>query len=599
MLKPGALEQEVRSALQQPLSACRPAIEALTAHFGFAGLTWLWGPTLYRLDPIFFRPLILSHFGWQQWKGGWRWVPVPWNTELESWLSEVERDQDLELCQRLIHWKILSSAKFKPEQARKLFLQELRRRIDGADSPARIRQELRKLDLGYSLDEPTALFLYRWGTIHATPFILRHLPWKTRAFWEELFSEASSGDEDFAWKLYRRLAPPARFASDARRLCQEIAEPSRLNAELFRRNPDRVWGNELGGVLLQLLEARGEDVFPYVLPQLRRVWKPLFGRGNYGKLLRLALERGWLDLWASILRICAPTREFNAEVTSLTQQGPRSSARLLALSGVSNEWNLGPLALAQVHLLEPKTALALFELGPGWLRGPFKLNLQVNGYSSGYLPLLQRLDQAQEEELLDLLASRYCLALNKTPELEWLYQYYSKLKSASAFARRAANSLGKLPAYSIWNYPNLITKNPLARLFFERSVEDFLQEPQAISDLIEASEIHTMALGYRCLASGPPQLAAEHLELLLGCLFRPLQRVTRQWAFSALAVAAQGDPEVAARILSSAREAQHLPDVRYPKEGLYQLMAGILHQVPQLRRQSEQPKVYRREVLTV
>ncbi len=599
MKKPAQLEQRVRSTLSLPGEAGRQAMEELALHFGFSGLTWLWGPELYQRDPVVFRPLLLSKFSWQTWKGGWRWAPAPWNPRLDSWLAAVEKAEDVELSQRLIQWKLLSQAKFSHSKVKPLLLKELRSRVAGASSPAQVRLELRKMDGWCPLDEETAVYLFETEPAAAATFILRHLPWDPgKALWEKLFNKALASDRSFAWKIYQRTVPLARFESDALGLCASQPEAQKLVQELQLRNPTQGYGNAMGGLLLKLLEARGEDVFAYVFPQLKRVWKPLFGRGNYGKLLTLAQSKGWIDLWATILRICASPAEYNQALRTVLQEGPKGRHKLLQLSGISSEWNWGGLGLAQVHLLEPKTALALYDYEPELLRGLFKTHLQLYAQSTGYVPLLQKLEQAQELELLDFLASRYCVAHQKGAELDWFSDYYTRLKGLVSFSRRAANVLGKLPAFCIWNYPMLITKNPLARLFFERSVTEYAQDAQAVSDLVEASEIHVMALGYRSLAQAEPEMAAQHLDLLRGCLLRPLQRATRQWAFSALARASQFDQQTASLILESAREAQRMPEKGYPKEALVGLIAGILRDWPRLRRTSEQPVIYRRAMAT-
>src|SRR6185436_12659622 len=138
------------------------------------------------------------------------------------------------------------------------------------------------------------------------------------------------------------------------------------------------------------------------------------------------------------------------------------------------------------------------------------------------------------------------------------------------FSRRAANVLGQVPAFSIWNYNMLIRENRLARLLFERSAATYLADPRSIADLVEGAEIHVMALAYRALALDDERartLAAQNLPLLLGTLLRPLQRETRGLAFGALSNAAI-TLDTARIILARARDALNLPDKKYPKEKL-------------------------------
>lgn len=596
-LKPKDLEKHVRQILDggSPARECLATLETGPAgHFGFPGLTWLWGPELYQRDRVLFRALLLAKFSSRTWAGGWRWTPTPWSARLQSWLEQAEKDQDVELCQRLIAWKLLAQAGFAYAKLSPLVRAELLRRLKQQRTSAQRLLELRKLDFWFQLDQPTAVEIYRHDPA-CSGYILRHLPRPEKVFWQELFQLALSQDEDFAYKLYRALVPLNHWESEVQELCRRPLKAEELVKELDRRSPAYGYGEAFSRVLYQILQQRGRDAFAYVIPQLKRVWKPLLGRGNYGKMLELADKKGWDDLWCAILRTCASPQEFNTNLRKLAAQP--SSPRLLGLSGISSEWNFGALGLARVQILENDTALALYQANPEWLRGPFKLNLQLSPSQKGYTGLLQHLIDHGEEELVDLLASRYILSYQPFAEVQLLTDYYAAL--AGSRARRGANVLGKLPAYCIWNYPELIRKNRLARALYERSVADYAQDALALSDLVEASEIHAMALGYRALSQASPEEAARHLVLLVGCLFRPMQRLTRGYALAALERAAQTDQVTAARILAAAREAQRLPDERYPKEALLALLGSLLHRWPELRGPREQPMVYRREVSRV
>ena len=92
------------------------------------------------------------------------------------------------------------------------------------------------------------------------------------------------------------------------------------------------------------------------------------------------------------------------------------------------------------------------------------------------------------------------------------------------FSRRAANVLGKVPAYSIYQYNALIKANRLARLLFERSASSYLADPRSLADLVEASEIHVMALAYRALGLNDlraREQAVTHLAVADGHLAAP------------------------------------------------------------------------------
>jgi hypothetical protein len=313
-------------------------------------------------------------------------------------------------------------------------------------------------------------------------------------------------------------------------------------------------------------------------------------------------------LWSALIRVCSGPKEFNKEVLALLENRglPEKdlAGRLLTLAGVSREWNWGGFGAAAVHQLEEPVALLFYERLPDLLRGPYKLHLQSHIWGHSYPRLLDRFLAARDEEMIDQLASRIVTrsgrwgnAQKMLAEAEKLADYYSDLKSdETVFSRRAANVLGKVPAYSIGNYNQLVRENRLARLLFERSAGAYLADPRSMADLVEASEIHVMALAYRALGLDDGRAraqAAQHLPLLMGTLMRPMQRDTRGLAFGALANAAS-TIETARLVLDRARDALNLPDVRYPKEKLLGLIANLLHRWPELRSPQERPVVYER-----
>jgi hypothetical protein len=279
--------------------------------------------------------------------------------------------------------------------------------------------------------------------------------------------------------------------------------------------------------------------------------------------------------------------------------------RLLALAGASREWNWPGLGMVRVHQLEQPVALGLYSRFPELVRGPFKVHLQANLWGTPCTRLLDHFIAVDDEEMIDHLASRIVTRSGRwgnAPKLlvdaDRLADYYAGLKSdEAAFSRRAAGVLGRVPAYAIWRYHPLIRENRLARLLFERSAASYLADPRSLADLVEASEIHVMALAYRALGLDDPRAreqAAHHLPLLLGTLLRPLQRDTRTLAFGALANAAN-TLESARLILERAKDALNLPDQRYPKERLLGLIARLLHRWPELRGPDEQPVIHERK----
>jgi hypothetical protein len=323
-------------------------------------------------------------------------------------------------------------------------------------------------------------------------------------------------------------------------------------------------------------------------------------------MLGLARSRGWWELWGALVRTCGRPNEVNREVSNLVRDSslPEDDVRyrLLLLTGASREWNAPALGLARVQPLEDNVALALYERFPDLVRGPFRHNVApTSGRSFG--GLLRKAIEAGDEVLIDFLAARLATRggvysddqLQRAAE-QASHHYESLRLEELAFARRAASVLTQIPAFSIHNYRDLVRTNRLARLLFERSSALYLASPDALRDLIEASEIHVQALAYRTLGLDDERaraLAQENLDLLLGTLLRPLQRATRLLALAALRNAAR-TPDVAARVAARARQALDLSDTRYPKDALIALIGTLLHRFPALREAGEETVVHRR-----
>jgi len=621
-MTPKELEQTIRSLLERPASDAelREQLEKLAAvEISFSGFTWLFGPELYRRNRILFRPFILSRFSTYMVLPKWKTEVIRWKGDkakiLEAWLVEVDKNDEADLFRRLYEWKLSESFDWRKRDARgQRIMLELQARFAAAATSPQRQTVLRKFDLWFSLDEDNACRLYERDSRAAGQFILRRLPstWlgdNKRKLWSRLIAQAvAKKDDDFRWRLYRRQVPLPEWTSECLGLCGSIRDGAELCRELEKRHPEG-WGVNLAESFFQIVQKRGRDVFPYVIRHLNQVWRSWFGRGSYGKMADYAKEQGWWDLWSALIRACASPKEFSKQVLALvenrTLQERDVVARLLALAGASREWNWPGLGIATVHQLEESVALALYTRFPEMVRGAFKLHVQANIWGETYTKLLDHFITVSDEEMIDHLASRIVTrsgrwgnASKLLVDANRLADYYAALKSDEAiFSRRAASVLGRVPAYSIFQYNPLIKENRLARLLFERSASSYLADPRSMADLVEASEIHVMSLAYRALGLNDErarQQASEHLPLLMGTLLRPMQRDTRTLAFGALANAANSI-ESARLILDRAKDALNLPDTRYPKERLLSLIAQVLHRWPELRGSKEQPMIYERQ----
>lgn len=611
----------LRQSLQQLVEAqpddqrLRDHLEGLQRDEALPGLTWFWGPRLYARNRVLFRPFILNHFSdWE--RTGLRWQRVPWSehaAQLEPWLQAARTHRDTALVRRLLRWKY-AGRRWGVDPAR--WNAALLEAYRTAGQPAARAGVLDEFDDWFELDEDTGLALY--ATDRASgPFLLKHLPhsfWgaEKRALWKRLAAAAQqAGDEDLYFRLYRKQVPVKQWQAEVVALADAIRDPQRLCDELDRRHPEG-YGLAVGDALLKLLENRGRDVLPYIRSKLTEVLGGWYGP-RAEPIVTLAERRGWWDLWAAAIRANRHPELFNRAVAEVLDnpnlaEGDRLT-RLEALAGVSREWNWPGFGLAVIHGLKDDIAARLYARYPALVHGPYKPNVTPTWWQ-GYPQLLAAAQQADDEELVDLLASRYATrvrfpyAFGNTKELDQILQtaealgaYYQALRDRDPldFARRASNVLTRIPAYAIHSYARLLQTNQLARLLFVRSFDAYLGAPTAVRDLVEGSDIHVQGLAYRVLAQDDDrarQLAVQTLEILIGTLSRPLHRQTRLAAFAALANAARADAGAARTILLRAREALRLPDRRYPKEQLIGLIGHVLHQRPELRGPKEQPVVY-------
>ena len=606
------LRRQIEAALASPApdTDLRAALEALAKeHKAFDGFTWLWGPRLYERNKVIFRPLILSRFSTVQRVGEWRWEVVKWKGEtggiLDRWLTQVDAADDVELFRRLNEWKL--SGDWKAYQAK--WQAELVRRFAAAPTPAARTTVLAKFEAWLWLDEDAAISLYATDFVLAAPFILKHLRFgwggDRPGVWRRLHMLAAArGDRKTADSLYRKQVKIADWQRDMLQAARDIADAGRLDAELERLHPEG-WGLQLGDGLFELVTLREREVMPYVKRHLRDVWSTWL-RNGYDKLLALAREKEWIDLWAALVCVCSQRKEFNREVTLLLKDTRLGSdeveRRLRLLSGVSREWNHAGFGLAIIHTLDDDAALRLYRRFPALVHGPFKAHAAPT-WGSWQEPLLDAAIAQDDDTLVDFLASRHVtrswgLSADMARVIDKVSRYYEGLRlDEVAFARRASMVLTQVPSYSIRRYDELIVKNRLARLLFERSAGAFLGDERALQDLVEASEIHVQHLAYRILGQDDERArraALANLPVLIGTLLRPLHLRTRRAAFGALANAAAASGESAAKVLTRAREALALPDTHYPKEDLLALMAGILRRQPELALEAERPVVYRR-----
>ncbi len=589
-------------------------LEGLLLDPSFAGLTWFWGPLLYQRNRVVFRNLIFTHFSTASFTG-LRVKRIKWSAHadgLQAWLDLAKTNRDTPLVRRLMRWKFASKDGWNidPVPWNAALLAAYRAATAAAGRAA----VLDEFEGWFELDEQTACGMYAIDR-RSSKFILQHLPqtfWgdEKRKHWHSLSALAKeANDHLLVEELYRRQVPIKEWSAYVLHLASQDSDAATLCEQLERHHPQG-YALKIHDTILRLLELRGRDVIPYVRKKLSDL--------NYGwlsnstkSLVALASQRGWWDLWAAAIRASRDDKPFNAAVEELLNDHTISEeerlSRLGALAGVSREWNWSGFGFAVIHSLRDELAVKLYSRYPQLIHGGYKPNITPTWWQ-GFPELLKAAIRAEDHQLIDLLASRY--VTRSTHQYAWsgtnaklidtageLCDYYDALRSRdpAAFALRAANVLTRIPAYAISRMRDLLETNKLARLLFVRSFEHYLEQPQAVRDLVEGSDIHVQMLAYRILARDDDrarQQAVQCADILIGTLLRPLHRKTRLAAFAALVNAARGDATCAQRLLGRAREALRLPDQRYPKEELVGLIGAILHHCPQLRSAREQPVVY-------
>ncbi|MCA9492596.1 MAG: gliding motility protein [Myxococcales bacterium] len=583
--------------------AVRDAFDRLAAQdrWVLGALAHLWAPALWRRNRVLFAPLVRTHqpSGWVLDASGQpvRDTKPIWSApELTAWLDELDRADEIELYRTLYRLRSPSVESWRAD---------LVARFVAATSVRRRQGVLDRLELGLWLDEPTAVTLYEADPVVARPFVLRHLPvWGQRWFrgatlerWPKLVEAARTrGDDELVYELYRRQTPAEEWRRDVVALAKSPIDDERLLMELERRQSIHA-GDQMLVTAADVLRLRGRGVMPWVTKHLfgvRRWWREPKG---YQALRDLALERGWIDLWGTLVRRAGTSDQFGAEVTELVRRGDDDArARLLALSGVGHEWNAPGFGIATVMPLTDAVAVQVYGRWPELLRGP--LRVHVSGGYTPYPKLLEAALASEDDELVEVLASRVVmLQWLRGPQatvLERLTAVFRALPDET-FPRRAAAVLGRVPAYAVWSYERLVKDNAFARLLFERSGQRWLDEPAALRELLESPSIHVQHLAFRLLGRDDPRamvLAADNLDLLLPTLLRPLHTRTRHAALAALGNAARLDAGTAAQVVTRARDALDLPDRKYPKEAVIRLIAESLHRWPDLRRPTEQPHVW-------
>jgi hypothetical protein len=466
---------------------------------------------------------------------------------------------------------------------------------------------LADMDRPYTLDEAAALVLYSGQPQLTSGFIQHHLPRGRRAEdvsapWQRLMAQAL-GNQDIPlyFALYRIQATAEQWSRDTARLVEQMAEAEPLCADLERRHPQR-WRPDIGLHLAVLALRRGKELLPYLLAHTADVWSPTRRQG-FEQMLDLARRNGWWELWALLLRCAGTVTEYDREVLALVDDdhAPETDTRqrLLLLAGVG-----APVALAaRFKYLKETTLSALYQRFPHLARGPFRVQIEPspNRPLNGLLQLA--IDQ-RDDELIDALTAQLAVRVERSGaerlvRTAALAEEYLRSSEADPviLGRRAISVLLRIPASAMRSQGELFRRNPLARLLFERASEACLASSELAAQLLRAANLHVRALAVRVLAGGDSRatvLAQQHLEILLGCLERPLPRATARQGVRLLDRVAD-QPARAQRVAQWARGMLEGSEPAPPKEELAALLGRQLYRFPLLRHAQEEVTVYRRQ----
>jgi hypothetical protein len=482
---------------------------------------------------------------------------------------------------------------------------ELAARYAAASTPEARAAVLAALDLPYTLDEDTALALYAIQPALSSEFIQRHLPRGRRADdarlpWNRLMGQAlGRADDALHFALYRMQAPAEEWARDTAELARRVSDAQALCEELDRRHPQR-WRPDIGPRLHALALERGQHVLPYLERHAAEVWSPR-RRSGYEEMLELAHRRGWWALWATLLAACAPPAQYDREVMALARDMETAEAelrqRLLVLAGVWAPLHAGRAHKRAARVLKEDTLLALYERFPHLARGPFRAQLDP----SANRPLSRLIDLALERrdaELVDHFAARLAARLERSGA-ERLMQAAARLAEHLSAGAEGDAGLGRRAALIVQRLPRLprslrqlLQRNPLTRLLFERAGHECLHSRAVAGALLQAGEPHVRALAVGALTADQPaarEALRQHLDAVLATLERPLPAPARRRAIRALASLPR-DMDEAQRTVAWARRTLE----RRADDELLALVGGQIAQHPLLRGGGEAPVVHKR-----
>ena len=618
-------DSELQKSLEQLLSSGADDASLfadcskLAQHEHFPSFTWLWGPRLATRDRLLFGPLILQSFS--EWtKDGKRWSWIPWSDhsdQLEGWLAHSRSFRDTVVVRKLLRWKYNSGLDVNHERWNAELLKEF-------SQAGTIQDQLLVLhyyDEAFVLQEATAVALYQ-TLPSAREYILKKLAvtqkYSKRQLWRKLVSVAdTAGDASFCQAVTRKTIAAEEWLAMAIELAEKTQDSESLLRELTERIPEgHIFIPE--DSIAQLLELRGTELLPLAnraLPRLAMNWQ----KSNPSSLQEIAARKEWWDLWIAIALLPGQTKYYREAVEFVLDD--------LRIDEISRLQRLQRLSSAHADRdsiaadssrfpLNDAVATKLYRSYPWLLQTAFRHSLTFDSQQT-FPKLLELALASNDRVIVDALATNYVtqIVYEKATSvqvqhfeelgkaIEALANYYEQVHRLEPldFTARAAWILSQVRANAIRHFQELLRTNCLARLLFVRSFDVYLSLPNAVADLLSASNERVLELGFQLLSQRTPAaigLAAEHWQTLMESLSRKARCRTQLAAMGALFNAAQTDRPYAEQIAKRTRELLNDANCTCPREKLLELLAKLIDTYPDLALPAEARRVYRKAELS-
>jgi hypothetical protein len=398
----------------------------------------------------------------------------------------------------------------------------------GLDERSRI---LTELDLPHTLDEDAALTLYQLQPELASGFIQRHLPHGRRADdayspWQRLVQQAQArGDEALCFALYRTQAPSEQWVRDT----NELASGTQVDPQALQnssaairldgaRTLDRNW---------RIALRRGEDVLPYLLQHALEIWsaRPQRLPADGGTQPASGLA-GVVGHTGAFLRVGGGIRSGGHGTSRRpNQRAEPDGAAAPAVAGGPN-FRTEDSHSPQTAAGQPALALTIdFRISRAAHSGSIWSPLRAGPLSA----LIELAMERGDEELIDHLFARLAVRAERSgaERVLQMASFCGELPEEAPGneadqARRACAILRRVSQRTIRNHRDLMRRNPLARLLFERAGEACLAIEDAASDLLQAETTMFARWPSKPLANDPRALplARQNRALLLATLER-------------------------------------------------------------------------------